>query len=178
MENYRVMQCKECCECNMIQRHAQQCHYGTKACETHCFQDWSVAWCVTKKAAVMRQNLCINLRALTVESVRNSSLRLSSLGQPTHGGTAASDTFPCFSLMKASCSLLNSPSRLCEQNSIITCHSWKKHLFFRDLKRVGCKNVYTDFSISFFDHMHAQGMFKIWGFWVCNVRVKQHFMFW
>ena len=89
----------------------------------------------------MRQNLCLNLRALTVESVRNSSLRLSSLGQPTHGGTAASDTFPCFSFMKASCSLLNSPSRLCEQNSIITCHTWKKCPFFRDLKMCRLKKM-------------------------------------
>ena len=109
-----------------MQRHAQHCHYAVKACKLHCFQEWQCSLVCNKKAAVMRQNLRINLRSLTVESVRNSSLRLSSLGQPTHGGTAASDIFPCFSLMKASCSLLNSPSRLCEQNSIITCHSWKK----------------------------------------------------
>jgi hypothetical protein len=38
-------------------------------------------------------------------------------------------------LIKASCSLLNSPSRLCEQNSIITCHSWK------NIRSSGTSNV-------------------------------------
>lgn len=56
------------------------------------------------------------VKILTVDNAKHSSLSDSSLGTPTHGGTAASVILLCCSFMKASCSLLKSPRILWNKN--------------------------------------------------------------